>query len=232
MERIEIAALVLLATIGVPACSRSDDAPVIAVTSTAEPPRDAVPAADRPPFALVDIGESARHLFDAAEAGNWSATASALQTIDRAKSDLPLPGRDEVVSQFEARLASLRGSVRTRDRIGTLMDANALTRMVAEISESFQTTVPFEAVLLGYYGRQLAVGIARGDQAMLARATADLRTVWNKFQATVERHGWIDEDRRFTDIVVQLEGATRPEEFVAPVRAELDEAERIEQRFR
>jgi hypothetical protein len=80
--------------------------------------------------------------------------------------------------------------------------------------------------------RDVDYGIACVDQAMLARATADLRTVWNRFRATVERHGWIDEDRRFTDIVVQLEGATRPEEFVAPVRAELAEADRIEQRFR
>jgi hypothetical protein len=230
MERTGIAA-VLLATAGVLTCSRRDAA-VTAVTSSAEPPRDAVPAADRPPLALVDIGDSARQLFDAAEARNWSATASALQTIDRAKSDLPLPDGDEVVSQFQARLASLGGSVRARDRIGTMIDANALTRLVAELSQSFQTTVPFEAVLLGYYGRQLAVGIARRDQAMLARATADLRTVWNRFQATVERHGWIDEDRRFTDVVVQLQGATRPEEFVAPVRAELAEADRIEQRFR
>jgi hypothetical protein len=46
------------------------------------------------------------------------------------------------------------------------------------------------------------------------------------------RRGDIDEARRFTDIVVQLEGARRPADFVAPTRAELTEADRIVKLFR
>ena len=119
-----------------------------------------------------------------------------------------------------------------RNRVETMDFANSITRIAADLSADFQTDVPIAVVMLDYYGRQLELGIATGRQATLTQATADLRQQWDRVQPTIERRGHVDAARRFTDIVVQLEGARRPADFVAPTRAELEAVDRLELIFK
>jgi hypothetical protein len=204
----------------------------VAETATPRPQNYSIPAADRPPGALVEIGASARLLFDAADAADWNAAGEWLKMIDDSASALPATLSDgELVAQLQSRVNGAGEHVLARERVGTMEDANGLTRLVGELSGQFQSPVPFEAVMLGYYGRQLAIGITAGRRSTLTRAVTDLRTTWDTFRPTVEQRGWTDAARRFTDIVVQLDGANRPADFVAPTRAELAEADRIEKLF-
>jgi hypothetical protein len=46
--------------------------------------------------------------------------------------------------------------------IKTMDGANAITQIVAELSALYQPLVPFEVKMLGYYGRQIELGIASG----------------------------------------------------------------------
>jgi hypothetical protein len=110
--------------------------------------------------------------------------------------------------------------------------ANSITRIVADLSGEFQTEVPIAVVMLDYYGRQLELGIAARRQSTLVRATADLRQQWDRIEPTILQRGHVDEARRFTDIVVQLEGARRPADFAAPTSAELTAVDRLEAIFR
>jgi hypothetical protein len=110
--------------------------------------------------------------------------------------------------------------------------ANSITRLAADLSAQFQTEVPIGVVMLDYYGRQLELGIATGRQSTLTQATADLRQQWDRIEPDILRRGHADEARRFTDIVVQLEGARQPADFVAPTRAELDAVDRLETIFK
>jgi hypothetical protein len=231
VRSLTIAVAVCASAVGPIGCSR-DNAQAVAQMAAVSPNNEVIPVADRPPTALTQIGESAKWLFDAATAADWGAAADWLQSINESASQLPDDlAASDLFAQFESRLDSVRQDVRDHDRIAAMEHANAITRLVAELSEQFQTAVPFEAVLLGYHGRQLALGLAAGRSSTLIRATNDLQSVWDVFQETVELNGWTNEARRFTDIVVQLEGATRPADFVAPVRAELTEADRIEKLF-
>jgi hypothetical protein len=81
--------------------------------------------------------------------------------------------------------------------------------------------------MLGYYGRELELGIAAGDHARLKQALDDLQQTWNRFEPIVLQRGAVDEARRFTDIVAQLDGAKKPDDFVEPTRAELDGVVRL-----
>ena len=219
--------------VGSSACSR-EAAPQPAQQAAASPaPASAIPAAERPPSSLTQIGESAKSLFDAAYASDWSAAANLMQSMSESASELPatLP-KPDLVAQLQSRLGDVRQTISMHQRIETMDDANSLTRLVADLSAEFQTQVPYEAVMLGYYGRQLELGIASTRPASLTQASTDLRSTWNRIEPAIERRGHIDDARRFTDIVVQLEGARRPADFVAPTRAELSEADRIEKLFR
>lgn len=213
-------------------CSRESAPAPVQQTAASPAPASAIPVADRPPAALVQIGESAKSLFDAADASDWSTAGEWVQSLNESASALPdtLP-KPDVVAQLRSRLEDVRQSVSAHQRIETMDDANGMTLRVAGLAAEFQTPVPYEAVMLGYYGRQLELGIASAQLSRLTQARTDLRATWNTFERVIERRGALDDARRFTDILVQLDGASRLADFVAPTRAELAEADRIEKLF-
>ena len=219
--------------VGSIACSRETPPQPAQQTAASPAPANAIPAADRPPSSLMQVGELAKSLFDAAYASDWSAAADSMQSLSESASELPatLP-KPDLVAQLRSRLDDVKQTVGKHQRIETMDAANGITRLVADLSGEFQPQVPYEAVMLGYYGRQLELGIASTKLTTMTQASTDLRSTWNRIEPTIEQRGHIDDARRFTDIVVQLEGARRPADFVAPARAELSEADRIERLFR
>jgi len=110
-------------------------------------------------------------------------------------------------------------------------DANAIARIAAELSEHYQTVVPFEIVMLSYYGRVLETGVSGRRLSVLKRARADLEGTWNRVERTVLRRGDVDDARAFNDIVVQLDAARRPADFARPADAELALALRMTHLF-
>jgi hypothetical protein len=203
-------------------------APIVTRANATEPL-----LADAPPSALTLVGESAEGLFDAARTSQWPTATTQVQALNEAASQLPagLPKAD-LVGQLRSRIEDVKQSTAARRRVETMDFANSITRLVADLSAEFQTDVPIGVVMLDYYGRQLELGIATGRQSTLTQATADLRQQWDRIEPTILRRGHVDEAKRFTDIVVQLEGARRPSEFAAPTRAELDAVDRLETIFK
>jgi hypothetical protein len=141
-------------------------------------------------------------------------------------------GKADLVAQLRARIENLNQSVGAHNRVATMDFSNSITRLAADLSAKFQTEVPIDVVMLDYYGRQLELGIVTGRQSTLTQATADLRQQWDRIKPEIERRGHVDEVKRFTDIVVQLEGARRPADFTAPVAAELEAVDRLETIFK
>jgi hypothetical protein len=234
-----IAGVLLLAgvTVSASGCSRSAQPPPAVTQEPAAVGTDAnataPPTATAPPAALVSVGESAEGLFDAAHASQWQIATEQLRALNDAASRLPasLPKVD-LVAQMRSRIEDVKGSAAAHSRVDTMDFANSITRIVADLSAEFHTEVPIGVVMLDFYGRQLELGIATGRQSTLTRATADLRQQWDRIEPTIVRRGRVDEAKRFTDIVVQLEGARRPADFVAPTRAELDAVDRLEKIFK
>jgi hypothetical protein len=189
----------------------------------------AVPAADGPPSALLELGQSGKFLFDAAYASDWRSASEQMRAVNDAVSRLPLDlPKPDIVSHLKAAVQYAGDGTNAHDRIETMDEANSITRLAADLSASFQPLVPYEATMLGYYGRQLELGLVAARPALLAQSVDALQSTWSRLEPTLERRGYADEAKHFTDIVVQLVGAQRPAQFVAPTRAELTEAERIE----
>lgn len=215
------------------ACSREASAPLSQQAATPAPPAQTIPAADRPPAQLAQVSDAAAALFDAAFASDWPSVIDRQQELTNAASSLPAPmPRADIASQLDTRVAWLGRHVADKQRVETMDDANAVTRAAAELSAEYQTDVPYEVKMLEDDGRQLELGIASGRIQTLTRASTDLRSTWNRIEPTVERRGRIDDARRFTDLVVQVEGARRVADYVAPTRAELTLAEQIDKAFR
>jgi hypothetical protein len=212
-------------------CSKPPEAPA-ATSGTSTPAEEPVPAVERPPMELEQVGQFAKSLFDAAYANDWSSADEAMQSLNEAASDLPsvLP-KPDLVAQLHSRLQDLGDAVKRHRQAETMDDANATTRLAADLSAEFEPKVPYEVLMLGYYGRQLELGITTSRPELLTHAVVDIRSTWDRIEPTVERRSDAAEVRRFTDIVVDLEAARRPSDFVAPTRAELAETDHIEKLF-
>ena len=93
--------------------------------------------------------------------------------------------------QLRSRVDNLGQTVRAHQRVETMDDANGITRLVAELATKYQTRIPYEVILLDYYGRQLELGIAGARLPLLKQTTADLRSTWNMIERTIlERGKW------------------------------------------
>jgi hypothetical protein len=224
-----------LMLVGLYGCSRPAPTPpaVTQAPAATSAIATAAPLRDPPPAALVSVGESAEILFDAARTSQWQTTTEQLRALSDAAAQLPpdLP-KPVLVTQMRSRIDEVRQGAAAHRRVETMDSANAITRLVADLSAEFQTDVPVGVVMLDYYGRQLELGIATGRQSTLTQATADLRQQWDRIEPTIQQRNHVDEARRFTDIVVQLEGAQQPADFAAPTRAELDAVDRLETIFK
>jgi hypothetical protein len=141
---------------------------------------------------------------------------------------MPYP---DVASQLRSRVHALGRAVRARRAIASLDDANAATKLAAEIADQYQTRVPFEISMLAFYGRQLELGVSSRRSSVLKNAAVDLRSTWYRIEPTVLRRGDIADARSLTDIVVQLDAARRPADFDEVATAELAIASRLREVF-
>jgi hypothetical protein len=194
------------------------------------PPLAAVES--RPPITLLDVGRTAEVLFDAARRANWPDADAAVRDIAESAANLPAStSKLDLVTQLQSRLKEAGDTVSARQRLQTMVQANEITQLVADLSEEYQTEIPYALVMLGYYGRELELGIAVGDHARLQQAVADLQQTWNRLEPIILQRGAVDDARRFTDIVTQLVGARTSADFVEPTRAELGAVVRLKDLF-
>jgi hypothetical protein len=102
-----------------------------------------VPAAERPASVLVDLGDAATSLFDAAYAADWRTAAEWMRTVLDAASTLPpdLPKRD-LVGRLQAAVRYAADAVSARDRVEVMDESNAIRRIVTDLSATFQAPVP------------------------------------------------------------------------------------------
>ncbi len=202
-------------------------------SARAQTASERIPAADRPPRALIDMGNAAANLFDAARDARWDEATDQLQAIQTNLDDLPSSlSPPDLWKSLRRRARELAVNVRRRDKGRTMESANAITRLAADLSRTFDATVPIQIPLLAYFGRQLEVGVVRHDAGQLRRAKSDLVQTWNTLRPQLEQHGNVDDVRRLTDVVVSLEGTQTPADIERLSRTELEDVERLRSTFK
>ncbi len=180
------------------------------------------PAADQRPLALSEVDDAARYLFDCARDSRWTEAESQLRTLRDAYEDLPEGLRPaDLVASLRRRVDQLPDAVAHRDRLMVMEASNAITQLVIGLSDAYQSTVPAQIPRLAYLGRQIEFGLAAGNRALVARATADIEQTWAELRPELERRRHLADVRRMTDIVASLDEAKLSDD--GPLaRAELD----------
>ena len=185
------------------------------------------PAADRPPEPLTELRDAAIAIYTPALRGDWPTASERLKTLNEAVADMPTHvGKPDLVQQLRGRLLALRRAVHDHRSVVAATNANWVARLADEIGSAYDTTLPLDIRLLGFFGRALEIdGVRRGSRT---RADlADLHTVWRRVEDSVLQHNGTDAVRQFSDALVALDGAVRGGGLASAARTELDAAQRV-----
>ena len=216
-------------------CSSTTSSSTKSQVTQPETPQTQTPAratsAEAPP-SLKNTGEYAEDIYDAAHAGNWKlASAKSTQLADsssKLRSDLP---SDPEIGEIQSRVSALEKDIAEKDRLAAMTDANEITRLAAELSAGFRSTVPVQVVKLDYLGRKLQIESARGNLSSLKQTTSEIRSNWNEVKTAVEQKHSATANN-FEVIVSKLENAKGVSSFAKLAKEELDEVDKLENAFR
>ena len=187
-----------------------------------------------PPAALVEVGESSENIYDFAKAKDWAKIGGKWKTLAEAAKQLAgeLKGADAGRQRLADVLKSLETAIAAKDEQATKRAANQVTLIAADLSEPFKPEIPAAVTRLDYYGRELEIGVAAKDLAML-KSTADaMRKEWTKLQPAVKTKGGNAEAKKFSDLMVQVAAARSVEDYARVTTPIMDEVDNLEKVFK
>jgi len=191
-------------------------------------PAQVPPAADRPPRAVVELRDAALSAWRPALEGDWTTASERLQTIQSAVTTLPArAGQPDLRIQLRGRIAAFRDAIKTRRGVAAAMNANWIGRLADEMADQYETAVPGDVRLLGFFGRAAEIDAIAHRRAKVKSDLSGLRTAWHRVEPMVLQRNATDAARRFSDAVVQLSGASTTDQQTRAAEAELDAAQQI-----
>jgi len=169
-----------------------------------------IPAADRPPAALSRVHDAALEVYTGALAGDWQTVSDGMQTLTSARADLPpRVGRADLAQQLKQRMKALQDAVRDHQPTMAAANANWIARLADEMASHYETAIPNDVHLLGYFGRAIEVD-SQARQGKAKTDIADLRTVWSRVEPMVLRRNGVAAAKQFSDALAQLDAAGDP----------------------
>jgi len=189
--------------------------------------RDSATAARPVPTALAAAGEHGENLYDAAKARAWRTAGRRLEALE---ADVTRLETQPAADRLQDEVDSLRRSVARRQRQGTMVQANQVTRIVADMMAPYASKVPVEVTRLDFYGRELEIGSETGATARLEGAARGIRHEWDAVRPAVSARD-SSPARKFETVVTRIERARSPAEYRRLAEEELAEVDDLEHVF-
>jgi hypothetical protein len=184
--------------------------------------------AGRPvPTALAATGEHGENLYDAAKARAWRTAGRRLKALE---ADVALLDTQPDADRLQDQVDSLRHSVARRQRQATMVQANQVTRIVADLTAPYAPKVPVEVTRLDFYGRELEIGSETGATPRIESAVRGIRHEWDAVRPAVSTRDSL-ETRKFDALVTRIERARSPAEYRRLAEEELAEVDDLEHVF-
>jgi hypothetical protein len=188
---------------------------------------DSATAARPVPAALAAAGEHGENLYDAAKAKAWRSAGRRLAALE---ADVAQLGTQPDADRLRDEVDSLRHWVTRRQRQATMVEANQVTRTVADMTAPYASKVPVEVTRLDFYGRELEIGSETGATARLEGAARGIRHEWDAVSPALSARDSLVA-RKFDALVTRIERARSPAEYRRVAEEELAEVDDLEHVF-
>lgn len=183
------------------------------------------------PKSLSDAGEYAENIYDYAKANDWKnaeAKIGLLKTaVEKIRTDV---NNQKAAGEIYPNVAALERAVTAKDRRAATLAANQITRDVAETTTDYKLVVPFEVVLLDYYGRELEIWAEAKDVNKLQATAREMRRTWDALRPSIERKNTALA-KKFEALIAEVDGAKTPADYARLAKPVLDEVDNLEKVF-
>jgi hypothetical protein len=185
------------------------------------------------PPSLEAVGEDGEEIYDLVQAKKWSKAQSRLRSLDKSMKAVRAEVKDAEVEKdrLASTITDLKKAIVARDRIESLMKANRVTLVAANMTVPYHPAVPVEVSLLDYYGRELQIWTELKNEDQDKEIATNVAGIWKSLRPKVVAAGGSKEAERFDGLVDELGKATALDAFKALATRLLDEVDRLEKVF-
>ena len=189
--------------------------------------------ASEPPAEIAAIGELGENIYDFAKDQRWTKAADKLPSLKKEGKSLRsiIRGSTQVSDELDNTIAALETSIGQKDRQATMLDANRVTLIAANLAEPFHPKIPSDITRLDYYGRELETWSAAKNAEKLKQAADGLEKTWGRVRPAITEHGGATQAKAFDDLVAKLKMAQSPMHYGQLATPILDEVDNLETVF-
>jgi hypothetical protein len=191
-------------------------APAMAGGPAPLPHQGAVVRANPLAAELDSLSESADEIYELAMAGKMERVPRKLESMKKSAAALPNL-QDEtnniLFPRLRHTLVELEQAVIAKDRHTTMLYANRITLIAANVSIPMKVTIPTEVSLLDYNGRELGIWSDLKKTEKLSNIVMRMHLAWQALMPKLVEHNGTKELKRFSEIMRRLELARTPEEY-------------------
>jgi hypothetical protein len=192
------------------------------------------PQGKKIPASLVDVGEFGENIYDFARAKEWDKVFDKHKALAEAAKQLAKDLKEpaDTLKKLETTVKALGNAISGKDLKKTLIEANQVTLLAADLIEPFEPQVPAAVTRLDYYGRELQIWTDAKDLEKLKATGETMRKTWDKLRDSVKTKGGVAEAKKFDELMAKVAAAKTVEDYGPVVQPILDEVDHLEMVFK
>ena len=186
------------------------------------------------PAELAAVGEHAEDTYDVVKAEEWDKAATDAEWFTTGLDDMVavVDGQQDAKDELVARNEDLKTAIEGKDRVAAMTAANEMTKIVMDMSRTYEPAVPVEVEMMDYYGRQLQIDAAEEDMDKVNETLAQIDTVWEQLRPMVTQNATQAEAEDFEALVADLKAADTPQKVMDLSMPFLDGVDLLENIFK
>ena len=158
-----------------------------AMLSTAAPSQGAKTAL---PGELDKLESAAEDIMDDADSGDWTKAQQKVDTIQHNLTALESSFQtvgvpSQLIDGIKTPLADLKKQVQAKNALQTKVEANRITKVIPDIYDYYQVTMPTDLGRLDYLGREVALCAEQGDWAAAGDSMNQIMDVWGRLKQSL-----------------------------------------------
>ena len=190
------------------------------------------------PPSIIDAGEFAENIYDAAKDGDWKLATQKIEALKKAvaqiSTEIPYMTANQAKNKtiLVEDIAALEKAVADKDKQTALELANEGTLAALNLSSAFNPKVPAAVIRLDYLGRELQVWAGPNDLAKLQKTASSIQSTWKKVLPLLEEKGATEVAKKFAEAINLVAAAKTAKEYEAASVPLLDEVDNLEKVFK
>lgn len=184
------------------------------------------------PDSIETLRQRSEDVYTRARASDWSNMGQAVEVLRRAVLTLPVqsPPVASAVPEINALIDDIEQAANAQEGVTVMRDANALSLVAVRLAVPYESRVPTQLRLMGYYARQLQIAVADGDKTRMDVEAVELRRTWDNYRPNVQGIGALDQSLNMDNLMARLGTASTSSDYaglVRPIQMQVNDLERV-----